>query len=114
MRWWLPLALLMLGACSKGPQADLPYIGEARSLAGEWAMVNDQAAKGQLNATYAETMRAKLREQLQTASSSLTQLNSPYGAEIQLLLREPGDVPPQALKTHSDKLKQIEDQLESA
>ena len=113
MRWWLLFALL-LGACSKGPEADLPYIGEARSLAAEWALVNDQAVRGQLNATYVATMRAKLREQLQTTSTSLTQPDSPYGAEIQMLLREPDDAAPSVLRAHSDKLKRQEDQLESA
>ena len=113
MRWSLLLALL-LSACSKGPQADLPYIGEARSLAAEWALVNDQAAKGQLNATYVSTMRAKLREQLQTAASSLTQPNSPYGVEIQMLLREPDNAAPPVLRAHADELKRQEDQLESA
>ena len=113
MRWWLLFALL-LGACSKGPRADLAYIGEARSLAAEWALVNDQAAKDRLNATYVATMRAKLREELQVTSSSLAQPNSSYGAEIQALLRQPDDAPATVLKLHSDKLKHIEDQLESA
>jgi hypothetical protein len=113
MRWRLLFALF-LGACSKGPQADLPYIGEARSLAAEWALVNDQAAKGQLNAIYVATTRAELRKQLQAASTALTDPNSAYGAEIRMLLREPDDAPSALLKAHSDRLKRQEDELESA
>ena len=112
LRWSLPL--LLLAACSKGPEADLPLIGEARSLGAEWALVNEQAAKGHLTATYVATMHSKLREQLQTARSGLTQPRSPYGEEIAALLVEPDDAAPDALRAHSDKLKQIEDQLESA
>ena len=43
---------LFLAGCSKGPEADLQYIERARSLAAEWAMVNEQAAKGRLTGTY--------------------------------------------------------------
>ena len=113
LRWLLPLLLLLAG-CSKGAEADLPYIGEARSLAAEWALVNEQASKGHLTGHYVETMRASVREQLQTTSKSLTQPQSPYAQEIDALLREPDDAPPAALRGHADKLKQIEDSLESA
>ena len=42
------LLLLVLAGCSKGPQADLPAIGAARSLGAEWALVNQEASRGQL------------------------------------------------------------------
>jgi len=113
MRSVLLFALLLCG-CSKGPDADLASIGDARSLGGEWALVNEQAARGQLTATYTETMREKLREQLQSTASSLTQPDSRYGEEIRGLLQEPADADPAALRGHADKLKQIEDSLESA
>ena len=109
---WL-LAFLLWG-CSKGPDADLPSIGEARSLGAEWALVNEQAAKGQLTRTYTESMRKQLREQLQSTASSLTQPDSGYGKEIRALLQQPDDAAPAALRAHADKLKQIEDSLESA
>ena len=108
------LLLLILAACSRGPEADLPTIGTARSLGAEWALVNEQAQRGQLTAVYAKTMRQQLREQLQTAASSLTRSDTPYGIEIQALLAEPGDAAPEALRAHTEKLKQIEDNLESA
>lgn len=113
LRRYLPLILLLAG-CSKGAQADLPYIGEARSLAGEWALVNDQASKGHLTASYVRTMRESVREQLQTTMKSLKQPNSDYAREITALTKEPDDAPAQRLKAHADKLKQIEDGLESA
>jgi hypothetical protein len=111
---WSSLLLLTLAACSKGPNADLPSIGEARSVAAEWALVNEQASKWRLTGHYVDTMRQSCREQLQTVAKSLTQPQSPYGAEISALLREPDDAPPAALRSHASKLKQIEDSLESA
>jgi hypothetical protein len=113
MRWIL-LFVLPLAACSKGPDADLPSIGEARSLGAEWALVNEQAAKGRLTTPYVDTMRKAVRQQLQTASSSLTQPGSTYGREIQALLAEPGDAAPAELRAHAARLKAIEDSLESA
>jgi hypothetical protein len=113
MRKPLPL-LLLLAACSKGPEADLPYIGEARSLGAEWALVNEQAAEGKLTGTYVRTMRIDLREQLQTAASSLTRPEARSGLEIRAMLAQPDDAAPEELRAHVDKLKQIEDGLESA
>ena len=113
MRWLAPL-LLMLAACSKGAAADLASIGEARSLIAEWAMVNEQSSAGRINATYVNSRHAQLREQLQTATSSLKQPNSAYGAEMRAALKLSDDAAPEALRAHSDALKQIEDELESA
>ena len=106
--------LICLSACSKGPQADLPYIGQARSLAAEWALVNDQAARGRLREAYVESMRADVRKELQTTATSLTAPDTRYGQEIRALLAQPADAAPEALRAHSDALKQIEDRLESA
>jgi hypothetical protein len=113
MRWTLPFALA-LAACSRGPEADLPAIGGARSLGAEWALVNEQASNGRLTAAYIHSMRKQLRQQLRTEASSLTQRDSAYGNEIQALLAEPDTASPQALRAHAARLKQIEDGLESA
>ena len=113
LRRFLPLILILAG-CSKGAQADLPYIGEARSLAAEWALVNEEASRGHLTAPYVETMRASVREQLQTSQKALTEPRSVYGEEIAALLAEPDDASAQQLRAHATKLKQIEDNLESA
>jgi hypothetical protein len=108
------LLLFALASCSKGPQADLQYISQARSLTAEWALINEQSSEGKLTDTYTRVMRADLREQLQTTAKSLTQPNSRYGQEIQAVLGEPDHASPQALRSHADQLKQIEDSLESA
>jgi hypothetical protein len=108
------VAGLLLAGCSKGPAADLQYITEARSVAAEWALVNDQAAQGKLTRTYVSSMHRWLRDQLKSSSTSLTQPDSRYGREIEALLQEPDDAHPEELRAHSDKLKQIEDGLESA
>jgi hypothetical protein len=108
------LLLLLVAGCSKGPQADLSAIGAARSLGAEWALVNEEASRGRLTEIYVKTMRQQLREELQTNASSLTQSDSNYAVEMQALLRERDDAAPEALRAHSDKLKQIEDGLESA
>ena len=113
MRWTL-LLCVALAACSKGPDADLPSIGEARSLGAEWALVNEEATKGHLTQTYADTMRAQLREQLQTDLTSLTQPQSRYAGEIRAMLALPDDAAPETLRAHARVLKQQEDNLESA
>jgi len=113
MRYVCMFALILAG-CSRGPDADLQYIKQARSLGAEWALVNEQAAEGKVTKTYASSMHKWLREQLQSASSSLTQSDSRYAIEIQALLHQPDDAAPEELRAHAGKLKQIEDQLESA
>jgi hypothetical protein len=111
----LAFALVLLPGCSgSGPDADLQYISEARSLGAEWALVNEQAAQGKLTGNYVTTIREAVREQLQTASKGLTRPDSPYGQEIQALLQQPDDAAPEELRAHADKLKELEDSLESA
>jgi hypothetical protein len=112
----LPLLLLLAAGCSQrsGPAADLQYIKQARSLGAEWALVNEQARRGSVTPTYVASMHYWLRDNLQTTSKSLTQPDSRYGEEIQALLTERDDASPEELRAHSDKLKQIEDALESA
>jgi hypothetical protein len=108
------LLLLGLASCSKGPETDLQYIGDARSLAAEWALVNEQAGAGKLNPTYVGSMHQWIRQQIETDSSSLTQPDSDYAAEIAALLKQPDNASPDALRSHADKLKHVEDSLESA
>jgi hypothetical protein len=110
-----PFLLILLAAgCSKGPEADLTSISEARSLIAEWALVNQQASAGHLTTPYVRTMRQEIRDQLQTTAKSLADPNAPYGREIALSLREHDDAPAAQLKARADRLKQIEDKLESA
>ena len=114
MRKLLLLSLALCSACSKGPQADLPSIGEARTLGAEWALINQQASEQKLTRAYVATMHSSIREQLQSVARTLTQPNSDYASEIQALLKEADDASPQQLSGHVDALKRIEDHLESA
>jgi Tfp pilus assembly protein PilP len=109
----LPLLLLLAG-CSKGPEGDLQYIGQARSAAAEWALVNQQANAGKLTHAYVASMHQWLREEIKSSSSALTEPDSPYGVQISALLQQPDDAAPQNLRARADALKRIEDQLESA
>ena len=108
----LLLFSVALSGCAQGPERDLPSIAEARSLAAEWALVNEQAQQGNLTNTYARTMRASVLEQLTTISRSLSE---PDAAQIvNDLLTQPEDAPPQQLRAISEQLKRIEGRLESA
>ena len=109
----LLLLLLVLAACAKAPEADLASVSEARSLAAEWALVNEQAGQHKLTNQYIGSMHKWLRQELQSSANALTQPNSLYGVEIGALLREPDDAAPAELRARSDRLKQIEDKLES-
>ena len=111
---WLILLVLFASACSKGPEADLQYIKQARSVAAEWALVNEQAAKGELTDRYVGSMHKWARQQIETAAAGLTQPESAYGQTMRTLLAQPDDAPPEELRAQSDKLKSIEDSLESA
>jgi hypothetical protein len=108
------LLLLLVAGCSKGPQADLQYIGQARSAAAEWALVNQQASEGKLTDAYVASMHQWLREQIRSAANSLTEPSSPYGDEIVALLQQPDDAAPQDLRARAAGLKQIEQSIESA
>jgi hypothetical protein len=114
MRHMLLFCALLLASCSEGREADLQYVSTARSLGAEWALVNEQANSGKLTGTYTQAMRKAFREGLETASSSLTQQNADYAREIRALIAEPADAAPATLRAHADRLKQIEDNLESA
>jgi hypothetical protein len=114
MRRWSFLLLVLLPGCSQGPAADLQYIGQARSAGAEWALINQQAAQGKLSATYVASMHRWLRDEIRASSGALAVPNAPYAGEIRALLAQPDDASPQALRSHVERLKRIEDALESA
>ena len=110
----LLLCVLFFSACSKGPPADLQYVEQARSIAAEWALINEQAEAGKLTPTYVGSMRKWLRDDLQTAVSSLSQPSSPYGDQMKALLAEPPEAAASNLRVHAEALKRVESSLESA
>jgi len=112
--WRLFLVALLLCGCSKGPEADLQYIKQARSASAEWALVNAQAKQGKLTATYVASMHEWVREAIQSSASALSEPGSAYGLEVHALLQLADEASPEELRAHSAKLKRIEDSLESA
>ena len=113
MRGRLAILLLVAG-CSNGPQADLPYISEARSLAAEWSLVNRLSDEGRLRRAYVTAMRAEVRKQLETVADSMSKPDAGYSAQVRSLLALPDDAPWRTLRARSDALAQIEESLESA
>ena len=113
-RLLLLLVLVCVAGCSKGPQADLQYIGQARSAAAEWALINEQASEGKLTRAYVDSMHRWIRQEIESSSNALTEPNSPYGDQMAALLQQPDDAAPQELSARATALKKIEDQLESA
>jgi hypothetical protein len=107
------LLLLLLAGCSNGPQKDLQYVSQARSLAAEWALINQQASEGKLTEAYTRTMRDSVHEQLKATAGALSQPDSRYGREVGTLLDLPADAAPEELRIHAARLKQVEDSLES-
>lgn len=106
--------IALLAGCARSAESDLQYVKQARSIAAEWALINEQAAAGKLTTTYVISMHEWLREDLKTTASSLTDPHSPHGNEVQALMAEPADAAPGRLRAHADRLKRIEDDLESA
>jgi hypothetical protein len=113
MTRWLP-SLLLLAGCSNGAAADLQPVRQARSVAAEWALVNDRAARGRLSAAYTAGMRAAARDQIDSAAAALRMPRAPYAVEIEALRAEPDDAPSDRLRAHARRLKQFEAGLESA
>jgi len=113
MRPSLFLIALLLAACAQGAKKDLPYVKQARSAAAEWALVNDQAAKGKLSDAYVTTMRSAARDELTTARESLSAQASEQARIVDELLAMPEDAAPAELRAQAHALKQIEDGFES-
>jgi hypothetical protein len=110
----LLILFTLLAACRSSHDDDLQYVKQVRSIAAEWALVNEQASAGQVTSIYVRSMHRWLHDGLETASRSLSQPRSRYGAELQALLAEPPDAAPGRLRRHADQLKQLETELESA
>jgi len=111
---FLAVLLLTLGSCERGAEADLQYIKQARSIAAEWALVNELDAQHGLNRTYVDSMHIWLADGLTSSFAALSQPQSDYGVEMKALLAAPAGSPADELKAHAERLKQIEDRLESA
>jgi hypothetical protein len=105
------LSLAALAACSSQADKQLEAVKSARSVLAEWALVEEQAAKGRAQATYIEQMRELAKDQLKTAEAGLSQ--QPDAATLLDKLRS-GAPDAAALKQAGDALKPLEDSLEAA
>jgi hypothetical protein len=107
------LALVLIGGCSSGAEADLSTIKEMRSVAAEWATVNREAARGRLTPAYAAGMRKAAQEQIAEQARTLTR-GSPAAPAAAALQALPPDAAPERIARAAAALKQIETKLESA
>jgi hypothetical protein len=109
------VVLILLAALSAGcaSQSDheLEALKSARSVLAEWALVEEQAHRGQAPATYVEQMRQLARDQLKTAESELTR--EPQAAALVEELRS-GSPGAADLKRANTALEPLEKQLESS
>ena len=107
------LGLVLLGACSRGAQKDLPAIREIRSAAAEWALVNREAARGRLTVPYVAGMRDAARKQIAEQARSLAR-DSPAAGAAAALQALPDDAAPERIAQQAAALKRIEAILEAA
>ena len=100
----------------KGREADLPSIGEARSLAAEWALVNDLGEPGQAHADVrADDAQERCASSFKRHRQSLTQRDSALRDGNRRRPAGNRTTPaPKGLRTHAAKLKRFEDSLKSA
>ena len=105
------LMLTALGACSSQSDKQLEAVKAARSVIAEWALVEQQADRGQVQATYAGQMRKMAKDELKTAQAGLAQ--QPDASNLLEKLRS--DSPDAAaLKQADDALKPVENSLEAS
>lgn len=112
MRACLALILLtVLAACSSQADQQLQAVKSARSVLSEWALVEEQAARGRTPATYVEVVRKQARDQLRSASRQLSQ--QPEAARL-LLGFQHGSPDAAELKQAGSSLEPLEKRLEAS
>jgi hypothetical protein len=112
MRARLALILLTaLAACSSQTDKQLQAVKSARSVLSEWALVEEQAARGRAPSTYVEVMRKQARDQLRSASRQLSQ----QPAAVRLLQGfQQGSPDAAELKQAGSTLEPLEKRLEAS
>ena len=77
------LALLfLLAACSSRRDEELIAVKSARSVAAEWAAVEQLAARSRLTSVYAAQIREQARDELKSDRQSLHDPNAPAAREV--------------------------------
>ena len=120
-----------LAACASQSDKQLEAVKSARSVLAEWALVEQQSAGGNAQATYVKQMRAQARDagagvlwrgsqtkvvdaagqQLKTAAAELSGQPEAAGLLERLRSGSPGAAD---LKAAGDALRPLEDSLEAA
>src|SRR3954454_20428193 len=114
MRYLVLAGALVVGACSSGPETDLPAIRSIRSAAAEWALVNQEAGRGRLTDSYVAGMREAAREEIAKEARGLSPLNALAARQASALQALPDAAPADVIRAHVSILEQIETVLESA
>jgi hypothetical protein len=102
--------LFALAGCGSKTDQQLEAVKAARTVLAEWALVEQQSAKGETPATYADQMREEARIQLRTAQSSLL-ADQPEAANLIGALAD-GEPSAAALQAADDRLEPLEKRLE--
>lgn len=92
---------------------DLVAIKAARSIVGEWALVNAAAASGRVTRVYARRMREKARRQLGEEIGAMTAPASPAARLMARLAALPSATPAGLLRRGAAALRGRETALES-
>ena len=104
--------LAALAGCGSEADKQLEAVKAARTVLAEWALVEEQAAKGQTPETYAEEMRDAAKSQLRTAQSALRE-DQPRAAQLMETIVD-GEPSADELKAAGSRLEPLETRLESA
>ena len=112
VRAFLRTAMASLALTLASCGSELPTIKEARSVAAEWALVNQQATAGNANRVYVEEMRSSTSEQLTSLKDKLSDPDSREANALDALLALPPDASPDTIGKQVDRLDRIEKRLE--
>ena len=105
------VSISLLAGCSSQVDKQLEAVKSARTVLSEWALLEEQADKGRVQATYAEQMRDDAKDELGKASTGLAQ--QPEAARLVDGLRT-GSPDAAALKRAASSLEPLENSLEAA
>jgi hypothetical protein len=102
------IALLLTGGCSSAKDEQLAAAKGARSVLGEWSMVERLDAAGRLPSAYSGEMRDKAREALLTERKSIKDADA--GRPVDAVIE---GASAQSLAAAGDRLDQAVNRLEA-
>lgn len=107
----LAFSAFALATCTSQTDKQLSAVKSARSVLAEWALVEEQAARGQAQATYTKQVRRLAREELKTDAGELSRQPSAAKLLQQLGVSSPDAA---ALKRADSALEPLEKSLEAS